>query len=365
MIVMSVGQESAPYDIMAYMLVKRLGPLKGMRTYMFQYGNISGGTGYNGQAIVEWIAENGQAAIKLAKDPFSLGGQRQSGRRAIDEDLHRVEQDRLFPSLWLFPFAHSTAQVRMMRRSCGMFEERGEGEYGKDVVFYPVYDAAPKQKPAQLGLASGPGEFDNEGPGEAERNLAQMKEQHKDGQGFLAGGSAIPLGWGSSVAARGMYYSDCYAVAQGESGEWAHVHHTGPDTYEITAICAVAGAMVLVEELAALRPKTRGGVLPPAYAFHGSTWIQRVESHGQAGTEHKPPLFEVFPGRPDDAAVKKVMGERSMKAMKGQAAFAKGEMQQFAPAPLIDEETMAAGEEYEPPPRRGVRAPPSSDSGEE
>merc|ERR1712045_827648 len=98
-------------------------------------------------------------------------------------------------------------------------------------------------------------------------------------------GEAPEPGSGPPKETRAMCFSEAFAVAEGENGEWAYVHFTSPDAYEVTAIASVAGALTLIEEIDDLKP--RGGILTPAYAFHGSTWVDRLQERGFGNTGHR------------------------------------------------------------------------------
>merc|ERR1712232_1306388 len=100
MIVFAAGQECAPYDIVAYKLARKLGPMKFLRMYMFQYGFVSGGTALTGRVGMEQLAD--PENFRHNYDPFILGGMRKCGIRDVDQDMFTVEQDSLFPSLWVF-----------------------------------------------------------------------------------------------------------------------------------------------------------------------------------------------------------------------------------------------------------------------
>jgi len=330
-LVFSAGQESAPYDIIAYKLVEQLGPLRQLRIYMFQYGDVSGGTALTGSVNIQGMANTSSDAIKVYHDPFCLGGQRKGGVRQDDKDLRSVEQDPIFPRLWLFPFAHSLCQVRIVRRTCALFEETPSDkvEYGE---YFQVLlrEAAPKQRAAELSLATSAKPL----PEDPEIIREMWKAQKTYQQEAIAAGQIPRPGEGTTVEMRGFYYSNCWAIAEGENGDWAHLNHIGPDTYEITAICTIVGALTLAEEQDVINPGgSRGGCLTPAYAFHKSSWFDRVEEHPMSGTSHLRCTFEVSDDIPDESFLIAAMNQRSMEAMKGQKAIATGEVRMFGPAP--------------------------------
>merc|ERR1719273_1839993 len=96
-----------------------------LRTYMFQYSSSSGGDMYTRHSLLNHMATENTYA-ETFHDPFSLGGRRSGGVRPGDNDMCNVEQDALFPDLWLFPFPESTTQVRVIRRTCALFEATSE-----------------------------------------------------------------------------------------------------------------------------------------------------------------------------------------------------------------------------------------------
>eukprot|EP00435_Cladocopium_sp_Y103_P033415 s468_g8.t1 len=55
------------------------------------------------------------------------------------------------------------------------------------------------------------------------------------------------------------------------SQQWAHVHYTGPEAYEVTAMAAVTGAIVILEELQLVQRQS--GLVTPAYAFHNTSFV--------------------------------------------------------------------------------------------
>lgn len=346
MLIFSAGQESAPYEIMAYKLVQALGPIKEMTMYTFQYGFGSGGTAWSRHELIEQMTH--KKGFEITNDPFSLGGLRRNGMRAKDLDCSAAEQDSLYPSLWLFPCTRTT-NVRIIRRTSELFDETpSEGvRYGQD-FFVRVRDAAPNQKAAEAGVKVSQGtpflKFDE---------MAKECEDHLN----LIKGQAPPQGLGNTPEVRALYYSDVYAVAESESGEWAYVYHEAPDTFEVTAISATAGVLTLLEELNHVKPEERGGCVTPAYAFHGTTWIERVEAHNFTQTKNRRCTFTLKQGTPELAEVKKTMNNRSAAAIKGQAALTTGKILLWGQPPLADkewpeeEEEEEAIEEIEPMPK--------------
>merc|ERR1711972_662135 len=119
---------------------------------------------------------------------------------------------------------------------------------------------------------------------------------------------------------------------EGENGEWAYVHFTGPDAYELTVITAVAGALTLVEEIDDL--KSRAGVLTPAYAFHGSTWVDRIQERGFASTGHSRMKWTVHDGKPPESKLNTAIQKKTRRFSEGQERIRRGELKAFEP-PLL------------------------------
>lgn len=87
-------------------------------------------------------------------------------------------------------------------------------------------------------------------------------------------GEAPWPGLGPPKATRQLYWAEIIAVGQGESGAWAHARWTSGCAYEVSAMVTVAGALVLAEELSS--DAGRAGLVTPAMAFHGTTWVDRI-----------------------------------------------------------------------------------------
>merc|ERR1712060_696460 len=118
----------------------------------------------------------------------------------------------------------------------------------------------------------------------------------KSGKNAVKMGEAPEAGDGPPLEKRALTGSESYTVGEGENGDWAYVHLTSPDAYEVTAIAATAGALTLVEEIDDLG--SRGGILTPAFAFHGSTWINRIQSRAFANSSHSRMKWTVHEGKP-------------------------------------------------------------------
>ena len=55
-------------------------------------------------------------------------------------------------------------------------------------------------------------------------------------------------GSGPPKEARALGFMESYVVAENENGDWAHVHFTGPEGYEATAITCACAALTLLDE---------------------------------------------------------------------------------------------------------------------
>jgi len=317
MIVQCAGAVCAPNEIMCYSLVKKLGPLKRYREYYFQYGAVSGGTLNSNIAT---MAHTTPEALAVQSDPFSLGGARECGVRPEDEDLSKAEQDPLFPSLWQMPAYNAPSGTRIIRRSCALFEEMPADDglqYGREFSV-AIRDGSVSQRTAEAMVAQA---LPAPSPEIAIMAAAQMREG-------VENGSQPPPGRGAPAATRAVFSTEAYAVAEAESGEWAHAHYASGEAYEVTAMTAIAGAMVLVEELDRVRPRERGGVLGPAFALHGSTWIERileVPFACGAGSGCKVAL-EVLDGLPAEEDIVKAAKRKTANMSAGQAQILKGEI---------------------------------------
>merc|ERR1712217_282239 len=199
---------------------------------------------------------------------------------------------------------------RVIRRTCQLFDGNPEEDcrYG-DSVIVSIREAVLAKKIAEQGAEQkGP----PPPPQEAKKIVAAMKAQ-------LDGGAAPPPGEGPPPETRTQYYSDVYAVGQGEDGRWASVHYCGPEAYEVTAMCSVTAALIIVDEPDKVKTKQRAGVVTPAFALDGSTWIQRLQDHTFANGKGRKMAFTVQDGVPSEDTVKDVIRAKTKNAMMGEA----------------------------------------------
>ncbi|CAE7512296.1 unnamed protein product, partial [Symbiodinium pilosum] len=273
-IVISAGNISVPDDVLCYSLVQEIGPLRCFREYFSQYGGISGGT-----------LQSQVSNPEVDQMPFCLGGSREAGIRPDDLDCETVEVDPWFPSLYLAPAYNSFVASRVVRRSCQLFEERGQVNYGAQlsvVIREPqLQKAVAEQLLHQLQPRAD----------ESDRGAEKIQSARERGE-------APWPGQGPPARTRQMYGSEILGVAQGESGEWAYARWTSGCAYEVSGMAAIAGAMVLANDAEPERP--RAGVVTPAYAFHGSRWMNILVSASFANGSGRKISLEVFQGKPSE-----------------------------------------------------------------
>lgn len=317
MIVHFAAQVCAIDDISCYLLAKLLGPLRQFREYFWQFGGMTGGTFCTSIETMERMTPE---VHEVFCDPFNLGGHRKCGVRDTDKDCSMAEKDHLYPNVWLHPAYSSIAGSRAIRRTCQLFEETpGDGlQYGEGICV-TIREAVMSQKvaEAQVQMQAMPKDAENR-----MRIAAAMRAQLAENQAPLPG-------QGPPSPTRDMYYSEVIAVAEGESGDWAHVHYMGPEAYEVTAMTCVAAALALVEEPHRLQPESRGGVLTPAFALHGSSFIQRLEAHGFANGKGRKMRFEALPGKPTEEMLQRAIKEKMKNAAMGQAQLTQGSLKRF------------------------------------
>jgi len=285
MIVTCAGVMSALDDLSLYLLVQKIGPLKEFRTYDMSYGFQLGGTFYTGLTSLRCIDKWVPSTLDVFCDPFSLGGVRQAGVREADADCVAAEQDTRYPSIWLMPSHMSHTSSRVLRRTCELFENvPSDGiSYGKDIVI-SARGCTFDKSTAEFAAKTSP----------VPRDFKDVDRQTKTMDDARSNGKVPKQGEGPSKALRSLGFTSNYAIAESESGVCGEVLITGPDPLEVTAMSAVAGALVLVEEVEAIRSTDRGGVVTPAFAFHGSSYSSQICAHRYACAEEGQMLkFEV------------------------------------------------------------------------
>eukprot|EP00933_Yihiella_yeosuensis_P047525 TRINITY_DN43364_c0_g1_i1.p1 TRINITY_DN43364_c0_g1~~TRINITY_DN43364_c0_g1_i1.p1 ORF type:complete len:403 (+),score=75.87 TRINITY_DN43364_c0_g1_i1:83-1210(+) len=323
MVVHCAAQVCAIDDINCYLLAQKLGPLKQFREYFFQSGGVTGGTFGTSVATLEAMTPE---KFKIYSDPFSLGGRRKSGIRDEERDCDAAAQDQVYPSIWCQPAYSGHTGARIIRRSCELFESESSEtrslNYGADLSVVIRDGAASKRAAEQMVLTSGP-------PKSAESARAaarQMREQQSQG--------AVPQpGEGPPAETRALYSSEVFALAEDESGRWAYVHYNGPEAYEVTAMVAVTGAVVLAEELDRIKPGLRGGVVTPAFAFSGTSFVQRLQDSSFARQASSSRMrFDIKDGKPPEEILKEAMAKRTRRSVECQAELVRGNLKAWAQA---------------------------------
>jgi len=303
MIVQFAGAMSVPDDLAAYLLVRQLGPLKQLRVYTWGFGLRGGGSFQTGMEVVERMLPESMAVYH---NPFSLGGERQKAARSEDNDCRAAEADPLFPSTWVMPAYGSHTTSRVLRRSCGLFDEWQDAPcYGEDLLVV-VRDLALDKKDADYAVWANPVPADIKDTMKQSRTMEEMRNK-----------SLAPHpGLGPPQEARALGFMESYLVAEAESGDWSHVHFLGGDGFEVTAITCTCAALVILEEFESLSADARG-VLTPAAAFHGSSLRQRLEAHAFGAGAGQKMSFEVLAGKP---AEEKIVAALTMAAKRRQKA---------------------------------------------
>lgn len=326
-------------DLACYQLTRSLGPLKQYREYFLQVGPVGGGSFSSSLESMDKMTAEG---FETTNDPFSLGGLRACGVRREDTDCWEAEEDPLFTGLWLVPAYNSQTGSRMIRRSCQLFEEApSDGvQYGRDFSAV-IRDLAPNRNAADRQIKAN-GLLPD--PAAAPVAAHAMRKQ-------LEEGSAPLPGEGPVEKYRAEYFSEVFAVAEGEDGQWAHIHYTGPEAYDVTALACITGALVLVEEAYKIKPWERGGVLTPAFAYHGSTYVARLQAQPFAGrSDGKKMAFRLQKGLPESDQVRRAMEEKKNVAMRSTAMLQSGEfVHPWAPPLLCAEERVWSAHQVNAP----------------
>ncbi|CAE7928475.1 unnamed protein product [Symbiodinium necroappetens] len=319
LLVQAAAQVCAIDDINCYLLAKKLGPLKQFREYFFSYGGMTGGTFASNTAFMEGMTAE---KLKVYNDPFNLGGQRSGGVQPEDHDCSETAQDPIYPSLWLQPAYNGHTGGRVIRRSCQLFEDFGgdsAARYGKDLRVI-IRDAATSKRAGE----------------KATEAMAPIRsiEAAKFAAGLMkmqvAQGQMPKPGEGPPPETRAQFYSEVFAVGEAEDGRWAHVHYTGGEAYEVTAMAAVTGALVIVEEEEAMQPLRRGGILTPAFAFHGTTYVHRLAACAFAVKTGRRMTFKLSDGKPGEEVLKEATMRKTKSAWQGQAEMSTGKLRAWA-----------------------------------
>merc|ERR1712110_104392 len=115
-------------------------------------------------------------------------------------------------------------------------------------------------------------------------------------QGGIKRGQGGQIGMGAPRDTRKLSRSEQFATCESEDGRKGYVHFRGPEAYEVTSMLAIAGAFTFVEEPDLVNAAERGGVVTPAYAFHGTSWLDRLANYTFACREGESAKWEVIEG---------------------------------------------------------------------
>lgn len=297
-IVVMSGFMSACSDMNIYLLAQKLGPLKFAREYIMNPASVRGGGSFlSGFSQFEHMTPTEHS---LLIDPFSLGGARKCGVRPEDKDTADAGKDPVFPNVWVCTSFIGHPGVRVARRSCELFEASDDDvKYGEEVLIQSC-DATFQEGQAKMNAKMAK-------PPEDMRKIILNAQAMEDG--LMKGTGGIP-GHGAPRETRRMCRSEAWAVGENEKGEWGYVHLQAPEGYEFTSMAAVNGALVMIQEEHLIKPTERGGVVTPAFAYHGSTFFDRMKEQSWGFYGGKKSKWDVVEGKLDEKtfedAVRKV-----------------------------------------------------------
>lgn len=303
MLVSLCGQQAAVADIGVRMLVEKLGPIKQVKGYVVQFAFTTGGTDHNSRYLMKVLEKYPEIYPDLV-DPFVIGGLRRGEVRPVDQDCAAAEKDDIYDKLWLGALGCAGTDTRCVRRSCHLFEDGREGRelrYGDDIALI-WRDIAMSKAPAERSCQ----QF---GP---PPSAGIASDAYKFLRSSLENGEVPPRGAGTPAEIREKNWVQYFMVAEGENGEWATCHFRGGEPYEATSMTTTVGALVLLEEQDRVRPAEFGGLTTPAFAFAGTTFVERLERDRWAlhpkGASLK---WELRDGRPERAEMMSVLTEKT------------------------------------------------------
>jgi len=270
MIVIMVGFMCALSDYNLYTLQQELGPLKRFHEYIMCTAAVRGGGSFlSGWSQFEHMRTD---EPPLLIDPYSLGGHRKCGTRVIDKDAVEAYKSEHFPNVWCSTGFAGHPGVRVCRRSCELFENSVDAiDFGEEIVISSC-DCTFSHGQAKLNAQMAK-------PPEDIKKIMSNAQAMEDG--LMKGAGGRP-GYGAPRETRLLSASHCWAIAESVDGKWASARFDGPEGYEFTAQAAVNGAIVFVEEQDKVRASERGGVVTPSFAFHGTTWRERLAEQSWA-----------------------------------------------------------------------------------
>uniref|UniRef100_A0A7S2D7P4 Saccharopine dehydrogenase NADP binding domain-containing protein n=1 Tax=Alexandrium andersonii TaxID=327968 RepID=A0A7S2D7P4_9DINO len=267
MIVVMVGFMCALNDVNAYLCQQAVGKLKYSKEFIMCTAAVrGGGSFFSGFSQFEHMRTD---EPPLLIDPYSLSsGPPPCGVRDVDKDAIEAYESDLFPGIWCSTGFTGHPGVRVARRAAELFRNSPDAEtcdYGDEVVIKScdcTFSKGQATMNAQMAK-----------PPEDMRKIMSNAQAMEDG---LMKGSGGRPGYGAPRETRRMSRSESFCAAEGENGEFAYAHFTGPEGYEFTSMAAVNGAICLCDEQDMIRASERGGVVTAAFAFHGSTWRDRL-----------------------------------------------------------------------------------------
>mmetsp|Transcript_16604 Transcript_16604/g.27391 ORF Transcript_16604/g.27391 Transcript_16604/m.27391 type:complete len:289 (+) Transcript_16604:3-869(+) len=286
---------------------------------------MGGGTSYSAVAEMDYMDNED---LEKYISPYTFGGAPKDGvLRKEDDDALEVQEDALCEGLFLFPHHQSHCGHRVLRRTCMLFEQNASEEEPAAALASSsglkllVTDASPNRSQAEPACL-------------AARRCSDMRESGKRRTAMeeaVKRGQWAKPGQGPPKETRALSSGRSIAVGQGKNGEWAYVNCTTPDPgYEVTSIFIITAALVMVNEMDALKPAERGGVLTPAFAMHGSSWLEQVQAASFALSDGKKTVFEVNDGKPDPSVIWEALKEIGTAMAKLGEGFASGKLQLFA-----------------------------------
>jgi len=286
-IIIMCGFMCAIGDAAAALLVKKLGPLKTYRDYFMSTAAArGGGSFFSGYAQYEHM---NISEPPLLNDPFALYGERKCGKRKEDQDTKDAEKDILFPELWISPGFVGHPGMRIIRRTCHLFEQEedieGTLKYGENIIV-ASFDAYSDEQPAKVGATMC----------RQPEDVRKIMKNAETMEGGIRRGQGGQVGMGAPRETRALSRTEQYAVAEAEDGTKAYVHFSGPEGYEVTSMLCIAGALTLLDEPDEANAMQRGGVVTPAYALANTTWVERVAASTFACRPGATATFELVEG---------------------------------------------------------------------
>lgn len=322
-VVNCAGAMCALDDIAILAMQEKVGPMKRFKEWNLGAGILSGGTFLTGYKEYDGMAPIDFERVHL--NPHGLVTLKPPPRvREADHDLHEAVQDDLFEGVWTFPGHPNHCAARILRRTKQLFDGSTEEkvDIGQNVVVQSV-SATLDEKTAQRQAKGGQGPQDVQALFKFAATMEAMSN------------SAPKPGGGPPQATRDMCHTELWFVGEGENGEWAHGHYSGPEGYEVTALTSMTAALVILEEPELIKPKERGGVVTPGFALYGSTYVERLTGMKFATREQgRPFVWEVGTGMLEKDRIMKSVWESDAAGGVLADAQRRGVAKGWAPAEL-------------------------------